>query len=748
MSEDVRTIPELASTERHGTSPLPADGAEDPFSQTMVLGEGVGEPGTARPDDRLQPGSMLRDRYRLLERVDSGSMGVVYKALDRHLGQDVLAAAAEATVAIKVLSPALARHPEALRALQQEAAKGRCLHHPNIVRFIDLDREDDLYFIVMEWLDGHSLAELLDSGALADDRARALDIIRQLGEALHDAHQRGVIHADVKPGNVIVLPDGTVKLVDFGVARIRQQRPEVDQELSILRAATPAYASMQVLTGEEPVASDDVFSLACLAYRMIAGHRVFGPRNAAEAAAEGMEPQRPPDLDDAQWKALRKGLSYARVARQSTPRELVAGLAVAVGAGPTEAADPDDSLRIPPEALLERRFATRRARRWPWVLLLLLAVAGTAAVLRPDWRALALERAAGWIEQLRALDRRVAQDAADDTAAGEAAVGDAPAAVETPPPEQAGAPAAAAAAPAAVDRAVTGTPAADTAESAPEVDAELAATPGGDPATDPPRGPGEATPQALSAGEPGKLVLAMTGSEPPVLALELYEDGEPLDVTLSRRYAAAEPLLVRVEEVGFSGSRSPGEDGAYRLSGDGVVSFDANDTVAVLRIEPAPNELREADRQVSLRLRDYYSTDTVFGQIELRLLDDDQRRFEAGIPPNSVGFSVARAIVREQDPAVQVDLLRFNPDQATMSVRYEVFDVSAEEGQDYFVPSRRFVTFGPGQRNARLLIPLVQDNVRENDESFMIELDPGVTHEDTISQFAVTIRDDDEDFAE
>ena len=101
----------------------------------------------------------------------------------------------------------------------------------------------------------------------------------------------------------------------------------------ILSAATPAYSSMQVLTGEDPAAADDVFSLACLAYRLIAGYRVFGPRNAAEAAEAGMEPQRLENMSNAQWQALRKALSYSRVARFSSPSEFISALTEAKSAG-------------------------------------------------------------------------------------------------------------------------------------------------------------------------------------------------------------------------------------------------------------------------------------------------------------------------------------------------------------------------------------------------------------------------------
>ena len=266
-------------------------------------------------DERVQIGSVLRDRFMLKERVAGGSMGVVYKALDRRLAE---AGSPDPWVAIKVLSPQLSRDGAALRALQQEAAKGRCLTHANIVRFIDLDRDDDLYFIVMEWLDGQPLSDILDSTASKTMNIdRAFSIVRQIGKALDYAHRCGIIHADVKPANVMMMPNGDAKLFDFGVARVRQKQAEGQDgfDPGVLGAMTPAYSSMQVLTGDDPVATDDVFSLACLLYRLVAGYRVFGPRNAAEAADDGMTPQRPGGLSDTQWRALKKALAYPRITR-------------------------------------------------------------------------------------------------------------------------------------------------------------------------------------------------------------------------------------------------------------------------------------------------------------------------------------------------------------------------------------------------------------------------------------------------
>ena len=142
-------------------------------------------------------------------------------------------------------------------------------------------------------------------------------------------------------------------------------------------------------------------------------------------------------------------------------------------------------------------------------------------------------------------------------------------------------------------------------------------------------------------------------------------------------------------------------------------------------------------------LRDYYNPESTLGQVELRLQDDDQRRYEEDYAVNTVAFATSSIVVSERDPAALIDVERLNPDQSSLSVRYEIRDLTATEGDDYFVPGRRFVTFGPGQRSARLLIPLVQDTVTEDNESFAIELGEGVTAAGAIGRVVVTIQDDD-----
>ena len=236
--------------------------AEEPYVATMVIGREV--PAEQTMPTQIQVGSILRDRFLLQHQVHGGGTGVVYRALDQRLAE---AEDGDTHVAIKILPSELSGNDKALRALQQEVAKGRCLAHPNIVRCIDLDREDDLYFIVMEWLEGKSLATILDeSGSKKIDLETTLDIIKQVSLALEYAHERGVVHGDVNPGNVRITPDGEVKLFDFGVARVlqKEQGAQPDFDPHELGAKSPEYSSMQVLTGEDPVPADDVFSLGCL----------------------------------------------------------------------------------------------------------------------------------------------------------------------------------------------------------------------------------------------------------------------------------------------------------------------------------------------------------------------------------------------------------------------------------------------------------------------------------------------------
>ncbi len=699
------------------SAPLPlrdASETDDQFGTTTIIPIDFAIDKSA--GSRVQVGSLLRDRFLLQEQISGGSMGVVYKAMDRRLAE---AGSDNHWVAIKVLSPEFAGNAQALRALQQEAAKGRCLVHPNIVQFIDLDRDDDLYFLIMEWLEGRTLADILDSrDASVIDAKAAFRITRDIGAALEYAHSRGIVHADIKPGNIMVMPNGEAKLFDFGVARVRQQHSDPEFDPGVLGAMTPAYSSMQVLGGEDPVAADDVFSLCCLLYRLIAGYRVFGPRNAAEASQEGMKPQRLKGVNDSQWRALKKGLSYARVTRFSSVKEFI------------EALDKhqDEPFRVEEPDRFEVIEDHASVGKWIVAFLLITGLGAFAAYQR-GYLDPYIERFTAPVPEITSAITVQETDLASfgdeqpaDEAALEAQVEEVVAAPVAESIEIAEEPVAEAEVPDLIAEMIT-----EMIDETPMVgpDPMLVNFSSLPPATE------------IITFTPGRAL-----SSPVNIAVR--EDGAPLIIDFVRGSGLSTPMTLRLEEVGYSGNRSPWGSGQYALSNSGMIHFPAGQSRGRVTLTMASDPLREADQQSTLRLREADLADSELATLNVRLEDDDQRAFEAGLPGNSIAFGAKQVSVRETAPAVQIDIVRFNPDSTSVTVEFTMSDLSATEGEDYFSPGERFIRFGPQQRSARLLVPLVQDVELEGDESFIVELvsSPQLSGNAADHQIVVTIRDD------
>ena len=693
-------VPEQSEPEPPAASPAPSaapEREEDQFGTTTVIPVDAWSADNSA-DGRVQAGSILRDRFLLQKKVSGGSMGVVYKALDRRLAE---AGADETSVAIKVLSPQLAEDGHALRALQQEATKTRCLVHPNIVRFIDIDRDDDLYFLILEWLEGRTLADILDSAdARSIDLEAAFRIVRQVGDALDYAHRCGIVHADIKPGNIMIMPNGDAKLFDFGVARVRQRQAERDFDPGVLGALTPAYSSMQVLGGEEPVATDDVFSLGCLLYRLIAGYRVFGPRNAAEASEAGMTPQRPQGVNDNQWKALKKALSYSRVTRFQSVKEF------------TDALDDSSDDTISFEA--PERFAAEDGDsspgKWIAVIVVLLGLAGIGAQQ--------LGYLGPWLDRFQLQDEIV--EVAPPEQVVEEFVEEMIAEPEPAPAEEV------------IEQPVAESPvvveeiAVDVEELQPEVPkvnlVDFSKLP---------------PPAAIVRISPGGPVGVPT-------RVVLREDDGPVIVDFIRDGDLEAALTLRLEEIGFTGNRSPWGSGQYALSNSGIVAFPTGQERARITLRAASDPRREADQQSTLRLRLADTAESELAVINVALEDDDRRSFEGRLPTNTIAFATSQVSVSEADPAVQIDIIRFNPDSTSIVVGFTVEDLTATEGEDYFAPGSYSISFGPGQRSARLLIPLVQDSVAEGDEAFVVKLvvDNETRPANISPNLAIMIRDD------
>ncbi len=679
----VDALPLPDSAANHDETDLTS--VDDAFGTTTVLPDD--QPSIPTADSRVQVGSVLRDRFLLQERIAGGSMGVVYKALDRRLAE---ADVDQPFVAVKVLSPQLAENGQALRALQQEATKGRCLLHPNIVRFIDLDRDDDLYFLVMEWLEGRTLASILDSvDARSIDHDAAFRIVEQIGDALAYAHRCGIVHADVKPGNIMVMPNGDAKLFDFGVARVRQKQADGEFDPGVLGAATPAYSSMQVLTGDEPVVTDDVFSLGCLLYRLVAGHRVFGPRNAAEASQEGMKPQRPQGLSDGQWRALKKALSYARVTRFATVEEFITALQ----------SNRDDTFTIDATGRFEAEKTGGKGR---WVALTVVLLGSLGAAYQYGLLDALLEQI------------RVPAPLVRDPVVPEPVLPDADPASE-----------------------------AATVETTSEPAVEQSTEPRDRPA-DPEPDPEPLVDFSLLPPADVEVPFAVGKVADSDFRVRLREDDVPVIVDFVRTEQIDLPLSLKLDEIGFSGNRSPWAARQFALSNDGIIRLPAGQERGRTVITMTSDPLREADQISTLRLRELDSANSELAVIYVTLEDDDQRTFEAQLPANTIAFAASQASVRETDPAVQIDIVRFNPDESSAQIAYSVSDITATESEDYFAPGNRWITFGPGQRSARVLIPLVQDSLVEGDEAFALELDnrSQFSANDVYQRIVVMIRDD------
>lgn len=281
------------------------------------------EAGEATP---VRVGALLKGRFVLEGEVASGGMGVVYRARDLRKEE---ARDRNPYVAIKVLGEDFRRYPESFVALQREARKAQTLAHPNVVTVFDFDRDGGTVFMTMELLEGESLASLLKRlppGGLAPERA--FPILEGMAQALAHAHRKGIMHADFKPGNIFVCADGTVKVLDFGIARALPP-PGQKQEATVfdparLGALTPTYASAEMLEGQAPDPRDDIYSLACVTYELLTGRHPFNRLTAVQARDSRLVPERPPGLGRRQWAGLRRGLALNRAERTPSVEHLLA----------------------------------------------------------------------------------------------------------------------------------------------------------------------------------------------------------------------------------------------------------------------------------------------------------------------------------------------------------------------------------------------------------------------------------------
>src|SRR5262245_17027261 len=235
----------------------------------------------------LSPGTRLGP-YEISAAIGAGGMGEVYRARDTRLKRDV---------ALKILPESFATDPERLARFQREAEVLASLNHPNIASIHGLEESNGVRALVMELVDGDTLADQIARGPIPVDEA--LPIAKQIAEGLEAAHEQGIIHRDLKPANIKVRADGTVKVLDFGLAKALEPAslaganatasptitsPALMTGIGVL-LGTASYMSPEQAKGREADKRSDIWAFGCVLFEMLTGKRTFEGENIAETLA-------------------------------------------------------------------------------------------------------------------------------------------------------------------------------------------------------------------------------------------------------------------------------------------------------------------------------------------------------------------------------------------------------------------------------------------------------------------------------
>lgn len=317
-------------------------------------------------------------KYTLIEEIGRGGYGTVYRAYDTML---------KVERAVKVLHPALVADPEFIERFKREAQLAAQLEHSNIVPVYDLGEDQGRFFLAMKYMPGGSLKDVLAKEEhIPFDRA--VEIASQIAEALGFAHSRGLVHRDVKPGNILLEQDGTARLSDLGFAKALSSANSASLSVSGGIVGTPAYIAPEVWEGKETGPATDVYGLACVVYEMITGDTLFEGETPAEFVKKHVFdgpsfpetwPQDVPEGIESVFRIAATSKPEDRYARAEDFSDALRGLMekTAVDAKDVKP-DLDKSADQMPKPIVTIPKKPSRRRRWIWgvvVVAILFALA-------------------------------------------------------------------------------------------------------------------------------------------------------------------------------------------------------------------------------------------------------------------------------------------------------------------------------------------------------------------------------------
>ena len=295
-----------------GKCGTPVDGARSAATETVHQPRSSTPSSSKNMDEgRFPPGTLLAQRYRVVSLLGRGGMGEVYRANDLLLAQ---------TVALKFLPAQWTSHEETLARFRNEVRIARQISHPNVCRVYDIGEAEGSTYLSMEYVDGEDLASLLRRiGRLPQDKA--LEIARQLCAGLAAAHDKGVLHRDLKPGNIMLDGQGQLRITDFGLAGVAG-------EVKDIRSGTPGYMAPEQRSGQEVTARSDIYALGVVLHEVFTGKR---------PSADSSHPDLAPEVD----RVIRRCLAEDPAKRPASALHVAAALpggdplAAALAAGET-----------------------------------------------------------------------------------------------------------------------------------------------------------------------------------------------------------------------------------------------------------------------------------------------------------------------------------------------------------------------------------------------------------------------------